>query len=43
MADSAAGHGLDNRSDAPKRVLGDYQIATGEPIEPVAPLTGTGL
>ena len=37
------GHGLNSRSDTPRRVDGVYQIATGEPIEPVAPLTGTGL
>ena len=37
------GHGLNSRSDAPRRADGVYQIATGEPIEPVAPLTGTGL
>ena len=37
------GHGLNIRSDAPKRIRGVYQIATGEPIEPVAPLTGAGL
>ena len=37
------GHGLNSRSDAPRRADGVYQSATGEPIEPVAPLTGTGL